>query len=167
MASDDALIGISCTSNTHCIAVGDGSGASDTTATLAESWNGTKWNLMETPSPSDSIEAELEDVSCSSASSCVAVGTEITSQGTETPLAVSWNSSLWTLESVPISSEGGVLSGVSCLSVTECYAVGSNFTTGGGLADFWNGSKWNEETVPNPASGAFILRDHLHEFQSV
>jgi hypothetical protein len=63
---------ISCTSSTACTAVGYYSDASLMNFTLAETWNGTSWSIVATPSPSSTTGALLNAVSCTS--TCMAVG---------------------------------------------------------------------------------------------
>ena len=66
---------ISCVSGSDfCMAVGineDGPGA-DTTAPVAESWNGSSWTV--TTMPSLNVQTYLTGVSCTSLAQCVAVG---------------------------------------------------------------------------------------------
>ncbi len=72
--SSTELQGVSCTSATACQAVGQRSGASDGyTHTVAERWDGTSWLLEPTPRPIGKF-ADLQGVSCTSATQCTAVG---------------------------------------------------------------------------------------------
>ena len=64
------LFGIDCLAASNCTAVGR-SGASDT---LVEQWNGINWALVTSPSPSGSSWSQLNGISCSSRTACVAVG---------------------------------------------------------------------------------------------
>ena len=81
----------------------------------------------------------LADVSCPSASFCLAVGNNGTS-----PAAQVWNGSIWRAVSVPVS---GSLSGISCVSPSGCMAVGNG--PGGLTGVWWNGSTWR---AANPVS---------------
>lgn len=67
--------------------------------TLAEAWNGTSWSLLRTPSPG-SFADELRGVSCTSSSSCMAVG-DFTGTGNEHTLAEAWNGTHWSLVPTP------------------------------------------------------------------
>jgi hypothetical protein len=67
--------------------------------TLAEAWNGTDWSLLHTPSPG-SFGDELLGASCTSASSCMAVG-EFTGIGNEMTLAEAWNGTSWSVVKTP------------------------------------------------------------------
>jgi hypothetical protein len=76
-----------------------------------------KWAVQSTASPSDST---LDGASCSTASSCEAVGNS--SSGV---LAEQWNALAWTVQPTP--SPGGpnpLLTAVSCQSISACLAVG-------------------------------------------
>jgi hypothetical protein len=46
----------------------------DSTGTVAESWNGTRWSVQATPNPPTAGETFFEGVSCTSATTCTAAG---------------------------------------------------------------------------------------------
>ena len=110
------------------------------------------------------LNASLSDVSCTSASSCVAVGTFLGSvQGTKAfdnfTLAENWNGTTWTVVPSPspkLPGQGAELNSVSCTSSTSCMAVGETlvFHEPGGyfiphpLAEAWNGTTWTELPTP-------------------
>ncbi len=77
--TDPGLAAVSCTSATACTAVGSYGNADSQYATLAERWDGTSWTIQATPNPtagpSSGSGASFGGVSCPSATSCVAVGT--------------------------------------------------------------------------------------------
>jgi hypothetical protein len=64
------FIGIKCLNGTHCYAVGSDSAG----ATLIEHWDGTSWTLMPSPNPTGSVNSQLFDVACPTATTCHAVG---------------------------------------------------------------------------------------------
>ena len=66
---------------------------------LAESWNGTTWTLVPTPALANTG-AGLNGVSCTSPSSCMAVG-EFTGIGNEMTLAEAWNGTSWSVVKTP------------------------------------------------------------------
>jgi hypothetical protein len=117
------LDAVSCTADASCTAVG----AADQ-ATLVERWNGLLWSLQATPSASTT--RALTDVSCPSASACLAVGTRQVSEYDNTvdkSLAEVWNGAVWALD-LPPMPPGGVssrLAGVTCPAGGGCVAVGS------------------------------------------
>jgi len=101
------------------------------------------WSIQSTPSISG--EGTLSDVSCVSASDCIAVGTE---SGGEGALAERWNGSSWSKMTVP----GGWLNSVSCASASFCVA-----TPGSGTSmRVWNGSKWTTSTADVPAGALSV-----------
>jgi hypothetical protein len=162
-AADSYLHGVSCSSSSACTAVGHYKNSSGTYVTLAERWNGSEWSIQSTPNPSGATESFLEDVSCSSATACIAVGWYKNSAGTDVTLAERWNGSEWSIQSTPNpEAHGGeVLNvsdfiSVSCSSSTACTGVGLYKTNASPyltLAERWNGSEWSVESTPNP-SGA-------------
>jgi hypothetical protein len=124
-AWDNYLNGISCTSPSQCVAVGEAGSTkpgATTSQTLVESWNGSTWSI--TPSPSRTGLAELQGVSCVNSASCVAVGSNWNSAvGTFPSLIETWNGRAWSITPTPGSSYG-YFYGVSCTSSSVCLAVG-------------------------------------------
>jgi hypothetical protein len=163
IASGDAgfgeLVGVSCTSNRSCTAVGqrlDLAQFPPTSATLAEHWNGHTWRVQPTPVV-DGGASQLSAVSCPSASSCAAVGSRFSSSGEEATLALRWNNSSWSIDPTPNPSgnppAGYELLSVSCASATFCKAVGQAQTTVlpasvSRVTESWNGSAWSLEHTP-------------------
>jgi hypothetical protein len=132
------LSGISCYSG-GCTAVGSASGSSNFD-TLAEVWNGASWKLQSplgsgNGDPNATPDNQWLAVHCTSASSCLAVGStyDDDDQGGEyyisLPLADTWNGKTWTVNSTPsagLNSNGypwDVLNGLACTS-TACASVG-------------------------------------------
>jgi alpha-tubulin suppressor-like RCC1 family protein len=96
------LGGASCRSAQSCVAVGESLNRSGAMA-LAEMWTGNPWMIKPTPTPSGATDSDLNDVSCGSQHTCMAVGryaTDAFSPGL--PLAELWNGDVWTLTSVPL-----------------------------------------------------------------
>jgi hypothetical protein len=138
---------VSCSSATSCIAVGDRENTHQVARTLAESWNGSTWSVSTTQNPSGPWN-DLYAVSCSSATSCLAVGTSIAQAGGNQTLAESWNGATWSLTPTPaMTSSYYILDGVSCVSADACLAVGTRrnvYGTTHSLAESWNGAQWSE-----------------------
>jgi hypothetical protein len=153
-STNSALGGISCVSATFCVAVGSADNKRDFTRTLIESWNGTAWSVVPSPSPGGLTFIDvLGDVSCVSAAFCMAVGSygpgELTSS-----LIESWNGRVWSV--MPSPSRGphsdAVLNAVDCLSATDCMGAGSYLTPAGQrrtLAARWSGTQWTVLPTPN------------------
>lgn len=99
----------------------------------------------------------LNAVSCLSADSCVAVGSDAAVTGeteTETPAAMRWDGSQWHELDVRMPSGGvqGQLSSVSC-KFGGCLAVGGYSTKDRGflvLAEYWSGSTWTPVPLAVP-----------------
>jgi hypothetical protein len=154
------LASVSCPSAAFCVAVGNYSFENNgEEKPLAESWNGSAWSLLTTPSPSDAKGyVNLTGVSCLSSSSCSAVGYYASSLISGVPLetktlAESWNGAGWTIKTTPnpAGKPYNALLGVSCSSASACTAVGGFTETLLGpsspLAERWNGSAWSLQTV--------------------
>ena len=134
-----------------CTAVGDystdtGDPAAD--VTLAEHWNGIRWEVQRTPAPvADG--SSLGAVACTSAARCTAVGNTSWFPGGPVALAERWNGKIWGEQAaqptrISIVEPYGPLLAVACTSVVACTAVG-----GGGLAERWNGERWTVQPTPS------------------
>src|SRR5579859_3103015 len=101
---------------------------------------------------------QFSAVSCTSITTCMAVGTAGSSL-----LAESRGAGGWTVVSIP-DPGGGQLSGLACTSASACEAVGqfpiggTNFAT---LAEVWNGSSWAIQPTPNPGGATSSQLNHL------
>ena len=159
---------MSCISATACTAVGSYSNntASGVYFPLAEKWNGTNWTIEPTPNPAGATLVGLDDVSCTSATACTAVGGYYTaSPPISATLAEQWNGTNWTIEPTPnpagtTAGQQNGLDGVSCTSATACTAVRAYFYqpslatpahVDGIMAERWNGTTWTIQPTPTPA----------------
>ena len=94
----------------------------------------------------------LNDVSCSSATSCMAVGVSDNGALTE-----QWNGTGWAIVPTPAlpNTDGGELLGISCPKSKDCTAVGDYprptdgdpFVSTHTLAEHWNGRSWSVELL--------------------
>lgn len=103
------------------------------------------------PSPNRAGNNQISDVSCASATACMAVGTvQDLSETNDKALAMSWNGHRWKLSPV-ITRRASTLYHVSCASPTFCIAIGSGSTknSSGALAEKWDGARWS--VIKNPA----------------
>lgn len=129
-----ALSDVSCTTASSCEAVGE-TAASGQEATVAESWDGSAWTAQSTVSPSTTQGSQLTGVSCTSATSCTAVGwytsSNVSTFGQMLTVAEEWNGSTWSLDSTPNPSTNSLLQAVSCGAVQTCTAVGQTADEGG------------------------------------
>ena len=138
-----SLSGVSCVSNSSCVAVGSDEFGNP----ISETWNGKAWTFN--PSSLGLGGGSLSRVSCTSPTACIAVG----QSNSGAPLAGEWNGKTW--KALGTAPEQGTLIGVSCISSSFCMAVGVtiNESTGvpGGLAETWNGKSWVAIASPSPA----------------
>jgi hypothetical protein len=154
---DGVLYGVSCVSASACIAVGStGPDGIDTGSVLAERWNGSTWTIDPTPALGQPVMGSgLGGVSCSSASSCIAVGWFVNTNADLRPLAELWNGTSWKLMAVasPSVPQGTsvALGSVSCTSPGACVAVGDVGMNP--LVEHWNGTAWEITHLP-PSLGS-------------
>jgi hypothetical protein len=127
------LNAVSCASATSCVAAGyDGSlqNGSNQSITTVGALSGGAWTwTTESPVSADASGAGyLYGVSCSTATTCVAVGFDAGAQSITTSGTLSGGSWTWTADTVitPDSFGFGDLYGVSCSSATICVAVGQD-----------------------------------------
>jgi hypothetical protein len=139
------------------VAVGSSQSSESVSQTLIESWNGVAWSVVPSPDPGTpgSSSNDLEAVSCTSVTSCVAVGGYGNPSSVPQTLVESWNGTAWSVVTSP--NPGGSFSGldgVSCSSATNCVAVGfhgNSLSVPQTLAESWNGTAWS--VVPSPNAG--------------
>jgi hypothetical protein len=150
-----SLNGVSCVSLTACVTVGVYRDPDEVEKPLVEVWDGSAWTMGALPWPEGAKAARLSDVSCASATECVAIGRSQSAAGTVRALVMRWDGTGWDVETTP-SPEGATdswLLGVSCSSASSCTGVGAYETGAGGtatLALHWNGSNWAIQSTPNP-----------------
>lgn len=150
-----SLAGVTCTSASDCVAIGSAEDELEQKTPLVLRWDGTSWTTQAAPGPEGSIAAELDDVACASASSCIAVGSYYDQQEVKHALSMTWDGEAWSLRSVPEPTGAGLseLSAVSCVGSADCVGVGS-FVNGSEvtktLAVAWNGSAWSIDATPEP-----------------
>ena len=147
------LSSVSCTTHTNCVAVGEYTTAVAPSLPLVERWNGAKWSIVASPKPLGSFRASLSSVSCTTSTSCVAVGYYTTS-GDSITLVEHWNGAKWSIITSPSPgpSVSSFLSGVSCTTATTCVAVGQYSLSSGAiriLVEHWNGTRWSIVASPN------------------
>ncbi len=154
------LSAVSCVSAKFCIAVGSGSTRSAQGVTLVVRWNGARFTTLAVPVPAKAIEADLDGISCTAASACVAVGSETIRQSAgviQKPLAALWNGKKWILSPPAVATKtvDDALVSVSCRTRTSCQAVGTAGTKTADqprtLAERLSGHRWTVEKTPDVA----------------
>jgi hypothetical protein len=151
------LTGVSCSSTTHCTAVGGEipSGVDSQEQPLAMTWNGTVWTIVPTPNPHAENGSALTGVSCASADSCEATGIYAYADVDQLFFALRWDGLTWSVQRQP-NPKGNFLNaenGVSCSTTTICKSAGTWQDISGrirGLAESWDGSAWTPDKVPHP-----------------
>jgi hypothetical protein len=152
------LSSISCTSTTSCVAVGEGTNAVETSSPrwtgLSEELTGTAWAIT-SPSLPTCTDTYLNGVSCTSATSCIAVGGKgpYNYPTTGTAFYALWNGSTWGVRYLyPAAHNGNQMGGIECLTSTYCVTVGNegpyNKPSAHGLSAFWNGTDWTQINTP-------------------
>jgi hypothetical protein len=174
------LNAVRCASPTNCWAVGDYQPLGSARLDQILHWNGTRWSVVSAPAPGGTATGdfnELNDVACSAAASCWAVGyygIDMTTTTDESVVALTqalhWNGRMWSLVRTP--NPGGhsknhvnALNAVRCASARNCWAAGSD---GSGdsfihrnLMLHWNGAKWATAHVPNPGGTAALAINQI------
>jgi hypothetical protein len=152
--------GVSCSSESSCTVAGTYTNSASVQVPFAESWNGAKWTLQTTPTPSGSKKVEIHPgaVSCTASAACTMAGSYETTAVYRVPFAERWNGTEWAIQAVPSPTETKYSSvqGVSCTASTACTLVGTSqnnavkFVT---LAERWNGAEWKIQTTQNGEKG--------------
>ncbi len=146
------ITGFSCLTSTVCIGVGN-----THDGTEAMTWNGTEWSSGETIAPGLGA---ITHVSCSTASSCMAVG----GAHAAGDIYATWNGAHWsrvTRLATGLGSEG--FASVSCPDVSLCIAAdagsGANFypeTFKGPLIAVWRNGTWSQLQEASDSSEATV-----------
>lgn len=151
-----SLFGVSCTSSSQCMAVGSRVTTGTRTDTLAQAWSGGRWHVLTTPNPKAARTSYLDEVSCRSASWCMAVGSSTSKAHGTAALAQAWNGSRWrlTTSAVPSGARASELFDISCSSRSSCVAVGDYTARSGARRPFsqhWTGTGWRRLSTPDAA----------------
>ncbi len=162
-ADASRLTGVSCLSESFCVAVGRGfhkgpSPDSSGAFQLIYMWNGSAW--LSANASVDVRTSALNGVSCVSEGFCVAVGTATRGRlagGNREPLVEVWNGAAWSQAEAPNPRPFAEnwLNGVSCVSASFCAAAGR--AGGEGLIESWNGSEWSVVPTAQRAEAANSL----------
>jgi hypothetical protein len=144
-----SLASVSCISVTACTVVGTTYEPEAGNFPLAERWDGTTWSFANPAvsagpygncSGCTRANYGFAGVSCATASSCTAVGSNANA-----PLAERWDGTAWTIQ--PTLGSSGSFDGVSCASPVVCTAVGST-PWNRPQAEAWDGTNWTIQPTP-------------------
>ena len=157
VAPADWLFSVSCANVASCVAVGyfftlrNGGGADGLIETLTHG----VWSASPIPSPGgDVVDSFLDGVSCSSPTSCVAVGYTLSKKFVARPLIIALAHGSWSImPSSSLDSNSGALQSVSCVTRNSCVAVGyrASGSTDETLVESLQRGKW--VIVPSSGSG--------------
>jgi hypothetical protein len=141
------LNSVGCSSGSACTAVGASLTSSGDFAPVAERWNGTRWAIQPTPSPSMAHGDFLYAVACPADLACTALGFSHAS-GTPLTMAQHWNGTNWAIQRTPnpTGAASSQMYGVACTSPSACIGVGGGGTAA--LAERWNGTRWASQPIP-------------------
>ena len=96
----NSLRDVTCTSATNCYAVGGSTNASSVASTLIEQWNGHAWAVVPSPNPAGGTPI-LNGISCTSGTSCTAVGRTGIGGTSELTLAMRLSGGHWSITPTP------------------------------------------------------------------
>ncbi len=160
-SDNNSLSAISCPATSDCWAVGFYNKGGANNEVLH--WNGKRWSSVEVPEPgshgSGAIN-NLDAISCTSRSSCWAVGVFTGKSKGFLNQTLHWNGRNWSHVSAPNpggteSSAFNILEGVSCVSPSNCWAAGDMETTAYfNVVLHWNGKKWSRTKTPQPGGSS-------------
>jgi hypothetical protein len=141
-SGNNELLSVSCTDAMSCAAVGFYGAGFGPPLSLIETWDGSIWSVgaAETVGQPSS---QLQSVSCTFTTNCVAVGYYDNHHGNLRTLVGSLGQSGWGLTPSPGPRAVDDLFGVSCVGSTSCQAVGYD----------GSGSLVSQETLVEAGSG--------------
>ena len=146
------LTSVWCARPASCMAVGSHfprPGHEFPATTLAESWNGSRWQVRATPAISGQLRRLLTPVSCPRPTRCIAAGGYFSPSGKAFVLAEQWNGTAWRLVSIRSPDPAfNHLYAVSCPAAARCVVVGERgvqLTS----AYRWNWARWLLQRPPN------------------
>jgi hypothetical protein len=142
------LVGVSCLTSRFCVSVGQGSSAG---SSLIEQWKGAQWSVMTNPDVAAGTYLVPLAVSCSSKSSCLAVGELVDgTSSTTSSLIDMWNGQSWTNLPSPVMESDQALQGVDCYASNVCLATGNDAS--GSIVLKWKPKGLTVQNPPVPSS---------------
>jgi hypothetical protein len=151
----------SCVAPGSCVSVGSYQPGGGGEGSLSETLSGTTWTASALPLPSALPVASLTALSCTSTSTCVAVGNAYGADHAQDPFAEILSGTTWTTAALPLPAQTvasgdtrPLVQGLSCASASACVAVGYDpgpALTEHPLAEVMSGSTWKAERLPLPS----------------
>jgi hypothetical protein len=149
------ISGISCTTASFCVAVGNYQPGFPRSQVLVEMWNGTSWSIDAAPNPSPTDDF-LTGIACLTTTDCIAVG-DTENEGWTGAFIESWNGSTWTVTAIqdPDIAAPYYLSSISCPALNFCAAAGSyaNGTATLPMLQVWTAGVWGFEPAASGTTG--------------
>jgi hypothetical protein len=163
-SNDSYLSDVSCTAAGTCVAVGSYDNTNPVGDPMVDTYSDGAWTLTTPPVPAGAGFADLQNGSCSTAGTCVAVGSYINASYNLEPLGYTYADGAWTATTPPepAGGKGSVLYDVACTAHNTCVAVGVYGNTSPGeqpLIDTYSNGAWTATAAPEPASGEGYLGD--------
>ncbi len=121
------------------------------------------WSVVS--SPNANVPQMFNDIACTSANDCWAVGSRYDSwHFQDVTLVEHWNGTSWSIVNSPnqgdadVPVETSVLSAVTCASASDCWAVGYYYghVNEQPLIEHWDGTSWSIATSPGTGAGALL-----------
>jgi hypothetical protein len=174
---------VSCPSATACVAVGEYTDSAGFDQPVVDTLSGGTWTSAEGALPGDAATdstvvhpfAYLYSVSCTSSTSCVAVGAYRNTSGDNAAFIATLSGTTWSAQPAPLPANAGtfgsLLTTVSCSSATLCAGGGyyRDNTSGepfnGLLVTLANGV-WTGIAAPQPAGAGNDADGHQSSFTS-
>jgi hypothetical protein len=160
------LDGVSCTTTTHCVAVGTANGytksaRAELEVAMIETWDGAKWTLHNVTASSASSMLQVAGVSCATGSFCVLDGDSFTVSSNSATIGTwlaAWNGKTLTRMKSTVAM---MPTAVSCATRSNCAVTGINPDIASSAAattisatEIWNGKAWRQATVTWPKGTA-------------
>lgn len=156
-ATSSELVAVGCSSTALCRAAGSAVIKGVQTA-IAEKWASPTWSSETIPIPEGATSSQLDGIDCIWSNFCAAVGRYTTSGGSIKNLAMFWNGTSWSLQTLadPEGATQSTLLDVSCTPTpNRCTAAGGWKNSKGeqfSLAYRFNGvSTWTLQGTPSPS----------------
>jgi hypothetical protein len=158
---------VACTAATACQVVGVYEESAGHVVALVDSLVGTQWTAIAGPEPSDAgtgtnLSAQLLEVSCPTATYCVATGSYLNGAARTTGLIETLSGTTWAASAAPEPADAatgsnlfGVLFDVTCPTTSSCLASGSYEATGSVqtvLVDTLSAGRWTAGRGPLPTN---------------
>jgi len=161
----NGLTGVSCLTAANCWADGEYGKAAGTFIQRNEMlhWNGRKWSTAQVPNPDGTKPGTydgLDQLACTSARNCWAVGSYGVYGSYQLNQALHWNGRRWSTVKVPEPDGTGtgaanLLLAVGCAAAYNCWAVGDYGAASSPTGTLnqvlhWTGARWVVASVPDP-----------------